>query len=202
MAEEYRLAAWYDPLLGPALRNLRTGILRFIVQGGYSSVIDVCCGTGNQLRYLQEAGIPAVGIDLSEHMLRVSSGGKKPVRCFQQDATRIDFRDGSFDLAMSTLALHEKSAETARVMIREMIRVTGRDGHLLLADFDFNDRSWMIARAGVRAIERMAGGDHYENFRRYIKAGGLQELVAPFDLQEIHCAHYALNTISMRVYKA
>ena len=52
MKEEYDLSASiYDPLLYLALKPIRLAVLDELLQYKDSSILDLCCGTGNQLKF-------------------------------------------------------------------------------------------------------------------------------------------------------
>ncbi|HDQ13754.1 MAG TPA: class I SAM-dependent methyltransferase, partial [Sediminispirochaeta sp.] len=72
---EYGIAPLYDLILYPFVRRLRYKILDICRQRSYSKVLDVCCGTGDQLKLLRRHGFDVYGVDLSPQMLRVSERG-------------------------------------------------------------------------------------------------------------------------------
>jgi ubiquinone/menaquinone biosynthesis C-methylase UbiE len=127
--KEYKLIApLYDVLLYPFVRNIRRDILKTAIRLQPEKVIDVCCGTGDQLKRLKRYGIDAVGIDLSQAMIDISQKGNHTPRCFLQDATAMTFNANSFDLAMISFALHETGWENAHTILSEIYRVLKQDG--------------------------------------------------------------------------
>ena len=134
---EYSIAPLYDLLLWPFVHSLRLKILRHCLRMQYSSILDVCCGTGNQLKMLKKHGLKVSGVDLSPDMLQISQRGKYAPDCRFEDASLMSFPDSSFEAAMTTFALHEKESHIARAIIQEMIRVVQPGGRILLIDFHF-----------------------------------------------------------------
>ena len=161
----YSMAKLYDILLYPFLNNIRKKTARIIIQLNPKSVIDICCGTGNQLEYLKNTDIRLTGVDLSPEMLKVA----KHMDCFQQDARNIEFPDNSFDLAMIQLALHEKSFDDQKKIIDEAYRIIKDNGHLLIVDYEINEKTKPSSRYVINAIEFLAGKEHFRNFREYHK---------------------------------
>ena len=175
---EYRFVApVYDLLLSPFLADIRRHIRDIVKSVNPEKVLDVCCGTGDQLRLLKAEGFDAVGIDLSEAMLGVSQKGENAPSCFNQDATKMDFADASFDFAILTLALHGTAWSNAQKMLSEIHRVLKKDGYALIVDYALGEKTGGYARAVIKLIEFIAGGDHYRNFRYYNKMGGLKALI-------------------------
>ena len=98
----YYLASIYDFILYPFLNKTRQKTAKIINQLNPESLIDICCGTGNQLKYLNHTKIKLTGIDHSEVMLKAA----KNLNCYNQDAREIQFPDKYFDMALIQLALH------------------------------------------------------------------------------------------------
>jgi demethylmenaquinone methyltransferase/2-methoxy-6-polyprenyl-1,4-benzoquinol methylase len=194
--QEYRYTARiYDPLLSSAVRPIRSRIISLIKRYGYHSILDVCCGTGEQLKLLKEHGIDGEGIDLSDAMLKVAQKGEYRADCKNQDASQMEYEEGAFDLAMTTFALHEKSPETARAIVEEMLRVTARGGDVLIVDYELSEKTSPLYKMLVYIVEWIAGGEHYRNFRSYIAAGGLPALLDGTSLTEIKRYYFARHSI-------
>jgi ubiquinone/menaquinone biosynthesis C-methylase UbiE len=187
--EAYRYARIYDPLLFPFVRPIRKKVVSLVEERRYKKILDVCCGTGDQLKRLKRHGFDAQGIDLSEAMLGVARSGRVKADCTLQDAAQMRFEAGRFDLAMVVFALHEKERDIARKILEEMFRVTEPGGHLLIVDYEFTQRTDPFARAFITFIERIAGGEHYRHFKSYIKNGGLPPLLSGLPLKEVQ-RHY------------
>ena len=145
------------------------------------NVLDVGCGTGSDLKLYHQAGCNVHGVDLSPAMLKVARRKFGKSADLQLcDAADMPFEDEFFDLVLSTYTLHEMHYDHRSVVIREMIRVLKRDGHLLLIDFlpgpfPFPG-GWMI-RSLILVLEIMAGREHYNNGRDFLRRGGLLELI-------------------------
>ncbi|MCK5171075.1 MAG: class I SAM-dependent methyltransferase [Bacteroidales bacterium] len=161
----YAVAKLYDFLLYPFLNKIRKKTAKIVIQLNPESVIDICCGTGNQLEYLKNTDIKLTGIDLSPAMLKVA----KHIDCYEQDARDIHFPDNSFDLVMIQLALHEKSFDDQKMIIDEASRIIRNNGHLLIVDYEINEKTKSYSRYVINAIEFMAGKEHFRNFKEYHK---------------------------------
>ena len=100
---------------------------------GRGRCLEIGVGTGMIALPLAEAGLPMVGIDLSEPMLRKlieKAGGRASFPVALGDATALPFADGSFDTALARHVFHLMPAwERA---IDELVRVV-KPGGLILA---------------------------------------------------------------------
>ncbi len=200
--EEYAVAPVYDYLLDPFVRMSRIKILELCRKYDYATILDVCCGTGDQLKLLGKNGFRVSGVDLSEKMLEVSKRGEFNPQCRLEDASDMTYPDDSFDAAMTTFALHEKSAETSRAIVEEMLRVVKPGGHLILTDFRLSEETFFIAGAMVHAIERFAGGEHYRNFRSYNEAGGIPSILTGLPLELGERIPVGMGSVTIDLYHA
>jgi SAM-dependent methyltransferase len=67
------------------------------------SVLDVACCTGDQLSLLTENSIDAVGVDMSEAMLRICRKANPVSDCLLQDATDMAFHKGKSGVMNRTI---------------------------------------------------------------------------------------------------
>ncbi|HEX4814163.1 MAG TPA: methyltransferase domain-containing protein [Nonomuraea sp.] len=102
-------------------------------------VLDVGCGTG----YLSRVIAPVVGpgghvtgLDPSPAMIDYARR-RAPSNCSYElgEGQRLPFPDGSFDLVVSSLAVHHMPAEARPEALRQMFRVLRPGGRLLIAEF-------------------------------------------------------------------
>ena len=198
---EYAIAPVYDILLYPFVHKLRLKLLDICVEQGYDSILDVCCGTGRQLKMLRKHGFQVRGVDLSREMLQVSQKGPYAPDCLNEDASEMSFAADRFQAAMTTFALHEKPEHIARAIVKEMMRVVQPGGHLLLTDFHFTEQSSKFSKAVIRAIEWNAGGEHYKSFQEFINSGGVPVLTQDFPLNSLHIVPAGLNSIAIFIYE-
>ena len=137
-------------------------------------VLDVCCGTGDQVFYYSSRGALAYGIDADVKMIGLAKSDKRKNdhASFQVgNATKLPFEDGYFDYASISLALHEKERDVRDLVISEIKRVVKKGGGIVFIDFQApmpgNIHSYII-----KMIEFFAGKDHFRCFNDYMKQGG------------------------------
>jgi ubiquinone/menaquinone biosynthesis C-methylase UbiE len=102
-------------------------------------VLDVGCGTGYLSRILAPVAGPTghvTGVDPSPAMIEYAIR-HAPGNCtyVQAEGQNLPFPDGSFDLVISSLAVHHIPADARPEAIREMFRVLRPGGRLLIAEF-------------------------------------------------------------------
>jgi len=167
---------FYKVFIDPLINGLRRSLASMIVPG--EKVIDVACGTGAlSLVMARHAGY-VTGIDLSEDMIitarrTAQKRQSSNVTFVLLDATDLScFPDLSFDVAVSTLAMHQFDPETGIKVLGEMRRIAKR---IIIADYNCPMRSGPAAWLAW-SIERAARGDHYRNFRKYMAREGMNRL--------------------------
>lgn len=198
---EDSIAHIYDFILYPFITPIRKIILRFVEKYKYKKILDVCCGTGNQLKLLKSKGFDVYGVDLSDAMLRVAGKGLHAVNCSKEDAEAMSFENNSFDLVMTTFALHDKTTQSALSILKEMMRITKIEGHIIIVDFNIEDSVPVISRKVCTFIESLAGGEHYLNYKNYCKNGGIDYLINNLKLIGIERASTDKRAVTIRVLK-
>lgn len=169
------VARWYDRVLNPFLGSARQAVVAACHDAGIRTVLDLCCGTGDQLRRVEASGMRGVGVDISAGMLHVARGVLPEWSLCMADGAHLPFRDNAFDAAMVTLALHEMPLSMAEKLVSEGLRVAPR---LLVVDYRLAERNLDLPAVFLTALlERMVGGEHYRNYRLFMRAGGMEGLI-------------------------
>ncbi len=203
MNEDYNFSAYiYDPMLYLVLRPVRKVVLNELMEHKDKAILDLCCGTGNQLKFLSKNGFSNLHcLDLSEAMLRVAQQGNYPIKIYHQDAAKTKFEDAVFDVVMLSFAVHEKDRETQESILDEAYRLLKEDAFILIVDFVFDDKTKKMGSLGIRLIEKMAGGEHYSNFKKYIQNNGLASLMKEDKFKFIKNHRMAFNGVTVSKYQ-
>jgi ubiquinone/menaquinone biosynthesis C-methylase UbiE len=183
LPDEYSsMAGLYDPATAWALDPLRRELTDVAVAEGAGRALDVCCGTGRQCLFLAQAGIRSIGVDLSPAMLaRASHAGV--LRLVRGDAGRLPFSDGTFQFTSITMALHEKPPHMRPAIMFEILRVTVPGGLVAVVDYLSPQTSaQMFAGVGIKAVERLAGREHYAHYCEFMDGGGLVAFLSKFGI--------------------
>ena len=203
MKEDYASSAnTYDPLLYLVINPIRVAVMNELLPYKDRSILDSCCGTGNQLKLLSKNGFKNLHcLDLSEAMLNVAKKGNYPIEIYAGDATKTSFDDAVFDIVMISFAIHEKDRETQEKMMAEAHRIIKEDGMILIVDFSFDKKTTILGKIGISFIERMAGGEHYRNFKKYIANNGLESLIKADKFELVDDKRRAFNGVTISTYR-
>jgi len=109
-----------------ALASLRPG----------SSVLDVGCGAGESLAWLERHGCRGVGVDRNDRAIAIAAS-RVASALYLADGMALPFADGCFDAVLSECSL--SLMPDRRAALGEWRRVLRDDGRLLLADLDWPD---------------------------------------------------------------
>jgi ubiquinone/menaquinone biosynthesis C-methylase UbiE len=177
----------YSILIDPLLRGLRSCLVNSSGIKKGDKVLDVCCGTGEQVFSYGKKETIAVGIDIRKEIIEVAKAqkekkGLKNVSFVVGDAQKLPFENDSFDFASICLGLHEMGQESRDNVISEMKRVVKKSGYLILVDFK-SPLPKTVFSFFLRGIERLAGKENFRYFKNYLANGGLPELLKKNNLE-------------------
>jgi len=164
----------YQLLIDPILSKLHKSILANIKSS--DKVLDVACGTGSLSLAIAEKALYVKGIDLSEPMINsaIKSAGRRGVKNVDftlRDASELtDFKDHEFEIAVTSMAIHQFDAELAIRILTEMKRIASR---VIIIDYNYPLPKGFSGSV-ASGIEKLAGGDHYRNFAIYMRSGGIE----------------------------
>jgi demethylmenaquinone methyltransferase / 2-methoxy-6-polyprenyl-1,4-benzoquinol methylase len=96
-------------------------------------VLDLAAGTGTSSAPLAASGAGVVPCDFSLGMLAVGKRARPELPFTAGDATRLPFADGTFDAV--TISFGLRNVVDPEAALREMLRVTGPGGRLVVCEF-------------------------------------------------------------------
>ena len=146
------------------LGRRRTAFRRLVGAAGVQPgqrVLDVGCGTGYFAGLLARVVGPSgmvIGIDPAAPMIEHARRRRGGPNCQFQvgSAERLDSPDGSFDVVVSSLAMHHIPADVRATAVREIYRVLRPGGRLLIAEMQMPRRPLQRLLARVSGVARMA----------------------------------------------
>lgn len=126
---------------------------------GDKRILDVGCGHGQALQFLSELGASprnVYGVDILPARLAKARERVPNARCQCADARALPFPDGSFDLVLQSMVLSAITDRTNRTeAAAEMLRVLGRQGHIISYDFWINPTNRNVVPIGRSELQRL-----------------------------------------------
>jgi ubiquinone/menaquinone biosynthesis C-methylase UbiE len=171
----------YSTVVDPVLKEVRTCVAGLSGIKAGDRVLDVCCGTGEQVFHYAQKGAIATGVDQEPSMIELAEKnskrrGLKHSSFRIASATGLPFPDGYFDGASISLGLHEMERDERNRAVSEMKRVVKKEGVLMFIDFQVPLPRNLFAYL-IRAVEFLAGKDNRMCFRDYLAQGGLKQIL-------------------------
>ncbi len=191
----------YSNFIDPWLRDIRIYLPQFSGMKKGDKVLDICCGTGDQIFYYKKRGIKPAGIDADPEMIKVAKENRKKygfsdISLKVAEAQRIPFESNFFDFASISLGLHEMKRKDRKETISEMKRVVKKEGNLIFLDFKSPLPKSVISYF-LRFIEYIAGKENFECFKDYLSQGGLPAILRENKLEEEKRGYLKSNLITI-----
>ncbi len=157
------LAPFYDTVTAPISR-IRDKVVDFTDARNGSRILDVGTGTGKQAFAFAKRDYDITGIDLSEDMLKVANKKNKYENAgfLVADASNLPFKDSSFDVSSVSFALHDMLLPVREKALKEMVRVTRRDGMVVIVDYALPEKK--IRRFLIYQFVKLYEGKYYIEF--------------------------------------
>lgn len=95
-------------------------------------VLDVGAGTGRDLKYFKEEGINAIGIDVSEGLIKEAKK-RNNIEIQNMDFRKTTFKDESFDGLWCMAALSDISRSEVPETLKEFNRILKKEGIIYIA---------------------------------------------------------------------
>ncbi len=179
------------------LHGIRRHVSFKIHQLQPQNIINMCCGTGNQLKYFNKiSNCELAGIDISDNMLAIAS--KRKLNCFHMDATNTKFTNNTYDVAIMSFVLHETSYLNAMKIAAKAKRIVKHNGSIVIVDYVFDDNTNLFGKAAVNLVEFLMGKVHFGNFKAYLKYDYLKSYT--LDLKMLSKKKHLLGAVNVNFY--
>ena len=203
MKSNYNLMAKiYDPIFYLPLKSIRIAVMNELLKYKEKVILDLCCGTGNQLNLLSKHGFRNLHcLDISDSMLEIAKRSNSSIKIYNEDAIKTSFNNASFDVVIISFAIHEKNRNTQQALINEAYRIIKKDGFMLVVDYVFDNKTTKLGRIAINIIEGIAGGEHYINFKNYIQNDGLLSLIEKDKFKLIKYNRMSFGAVTISIYQ-
>ncbi|MDR3568030.1 MAG: class I SAM-dependent methyltransferase [Syntrophobacteraceae bacterium] len=181
------VAPFYDLMTAQFLKSARTTIVRAAKGQNCRRILDVACGTGELAVMLAKAGMEVTGLDLSPAMLSVAHRKSLPtISYFRGNGENMPFKSAGFDCVTISLALHEMPHKVSLGVAGDILRVLAPGGKLIVFDYAaLANRGSALGLTLMGLVEKLAGAEHFQNFVRFTRNGGIQKLLESFPLKTV-----------------
>ncbi len=189
-------ATIYDFLFSRVLTNIHETIRTCLTFNKAKNVVDLCCGTGQQLRRLADKDMTLTGVDLSQAMLyQARKKSPESIHYLETDAGNTGLPAGKFDAVIITFALHEKPAAEHLSIFKEACRLLTPEGVILIADYceaPEEISSQLMSKVIFQSVERLAGINHYHCYKDWMTNGAVEGFLDTYNPGKLSLlsAHY------------
>jgi len=183
-----RSARFYNPLVEPWLRSIKKKIVGECLRLNLAPVLDVGCGTGTLVGMLRGEGIRAVGVEPSQGMIRVlHDQSPEASGWIQSRGECLPFSSRSFRGVILSMVLHENPPSRRKEILRESFRVLDSGGNLFILDYSKPSTAFGKAVRKIAClVERVVGGEHFRNYRRFMQEGALPAFLSHLPPDRLH----------------
>ena len=170
----------YDLLISPLLKSLRRAVVISIPNS--VNIVEIGCGTGELAKDLRsKINKSYLGVDLSEQMI-IRARRKKIGDNFEfinKDFLQLEV-DMKYDYAIFPMIIHSIDKQLATQLIKKASAIAK---YIIIADYQTpqpnNYKGWIVA-----IIEKLAGKEHYSNFKEFKKIQGVEFYKKEMELNE------------------
>lgn len=115
-------------------REYVDSLLRAVSLTKIKKILDLGCGTGGMTKYLEKFG-EVVGVEKEKYALSLCK--KRGLKVILEDAQKLPFKKGEFDLVTIFDVLYHKRVKSEKKVISEAKRVLKKGGILVITDSAF-----------------------------------------------------------------
>lgn len=109
---------------------------------GIKKVLDVGCGTGLLVQFLNENGFEALGCDIADEALKIARTRNKRDSLIKASAQKLPFKNQSFDLICAISLIEHLTSKETKKFLAETRRVLKPRGYFFLVTPNF----WSLMR--------------------------------------------------------
>lgn len=137
----YRYQWFYDTVSALAAlsvggeKRFRKLFLKDLQINPEAKVLDLCCGAGQATQELVKHFSNVTGLDASPIAIKRAKQNVPQSEYVEAFAEKMPFSDRSFDLVITSTAMHEMESEQLQQIIEEVHRILTPEGQFIIIDF-------------------------------------------------------------------
>jgi arsenite methyltransferase len=182
LVEQDQLRIATGGLLRPGGMDLTRRMLEYSAIPTEAQLLDVGCGCGASLCWLEQRGYRVTGVDITLSLLQQASTSRSGV--VQAVAERLPYLSDLFDAVLFECSLSviarlmsgkaDDMAHALAVIIREAQRVLRQDGWLLVSDVYARNPGGLAALRGLPEASYLSGALDLSELQNLLTAGGFE----------------------------
>lgn len=132
MGKTYYNRKYFDDRL-EGQQSMAFSIWKFLTEIKAKKILDVGCGSGWLVRYLNQKGFKTKGCDLAEEAVKMAKKQVKPSSLIvKASATNLPYKDNSFDSVLGVSIIEHLTKSQAKKFLKEASRVLKKGGWMFL----------------------------------------------------------------------
>lgn len=100
-------------------------------------ILDIGCGSGNAVNYLEQKGFDVIGIDISQEIIKKGKEKYKNIDIRVMDSHSMNFEDNTFNIISLECSL--SIMKDPKLVLSNCKKILKDQGVILLSDFFFKD---------------------------------------------------------------
>ena len=113
-------------------RYMAEYLVNFTKKQNLKNILDVGCGTGKLVHYLNNHKLNAIGCDNSQLAVSLARKINKKGTIVESSASKLKFKDQSFDLVTAISIIEHLNTKEAKQFLKESARVLKKNGFIFL----------------------------------------------------------------------
>lgn len=170
--------------------------LPFLKSASVKTLLDLGCGTGNDVLRLAQQGFTVIGVDFSDEAVQQGRSKAEKLGLSAQFvvadmAKRLPFDSATFDAVMSNVAIHMFSDRITRELFKEIRRIVRPNGLFVFHVNSTEDASVRAERhPPIREIEPNYFLEQHGQTMHFFSKEYLLDLLA--DWRDVELKHYEI----------
>ena len=118
--------------------KIACAVKKILIENNLTSVLDVGCGTGKLVKFLNDNGFQAKGCDPNPEALKVAAKFNQKGSIVNANVTKLPFKKASFGLVCCVSVIEHLTKREAKIFLNEAKRVLKPQGFVFIITPNFS----------------------------------------------------------------